>query len=619
MAKKNANGKWKKNRENIQLGLAQIEKHSLFAHLLKRIAIVNFRYDVLQPKDCWAQIHDKIDKNRDYSSQWGLPIAEIRLNYQKNLSAEEWLYIISLALLHIGLNHIRPEQNTPQWHIACELFVRSFISNLKPGHIPRDFPVIDTLGLPLRSEESLYQYFSKQEQRLDKYKNCGIGGSLPSWVISGGAEKLPEPVEKFRTQAFVKGLRKTVKNVIEEASSQQYNGKLSAEIKAAQSWVINSFPLLSALASSFKLIEDEAICHTLQIEIAAVQPELREVYINPRWSFSENELRFILAHEFLHVGLRHEIRLQGRDPYFWNIACDYVINGWLMEMGVGILPSNGLLYDEKLKERSAEDIYDEIVKSLRWQRRLKKTQTPRGYGKPDVITERLPTWWTRGEGVDLDAFYRRSLQEGQKWYADRDRGYLPAGLIEEIKALNQPPIPWDVKLVQWLDQFFPPLEKRRSYARMSRRQSATPNIPRPYWMSPDEHRETRTFAVVLDTSGSMTRTELAKAIGAIASYALSRDVTAVRIVYCDAQPYDAGYIVSEALLHQIEIRGRGGTVLQPAINLLQQAEDFPDNGPVLIITDGVIDRLEIRQPHAYLMSQGQRLPFNTNAPIFYYQ
>ena len=42
-----------------------------------------------------------------------------------------------------------------------------------------------------------------------------------------------------------------------------------------------------------------------------------------------------MAHEMLHAALRHGTRRQGRDPYIWNVACDYVINGWLVEMGVG--------------------------------------------------------------------------------------------------------------------------------------------------------------------------------------------------------------------------------------------------------------------------------------------
>src|SRR5262249_34205336 len=31
--------------------------------------------------------------------------------------------------------------------------------------------------------------------------------------------------------------------------------------------------------------------------------------------------RFVMAHELLHVGLRHDVRREGRDPYYWNVAC----------------------------------------------------------------------------------------------------------------------------------------------------------------------------------------------------------------------------------------------------------------------------------------------------------
>ncbi len=99
------------------------------------------------------------------------------------------------------------------------------------------------------------------------------------------------------------------------------------------------------------------------------------------------------------------------------------------------------------------------------------------------------------------------------WHQDQGRGLLPAGLVEEIEALAQPPIPWDVELAQWFDHHFPPRERPRSYARPSRRQMATPEIPRPRYVAVDDG-SIRTFAVLLDTSGSMDRKLLAKALGA---------------------------------------------------------------------------------------------------------
>lgn len=42
--------------------------------------------------------------------------------------------------------------------------------------------------------------------------------------------------------------------------------------------------------------------------------------------------------------------------YLWNIACDYVINDWLLAMHIGSMPEEDLLYDESLHNMFAEAI-----------------------------------------------------------------------------------------------------------------------------------------------------------------------------------------------------------------------------------------------------------------------
>jgi predicted metal-dependent peptidase len=313
------------------------------------------------------------------------------------------------------------------------------------------------------------------------------------------------------------------------------------------------------------------------------------------------------------VGLRHQARRRGRDPLLWNIACDYVINGWLVEMGVGAMPRMGLLYDPELNGLSAEAVYDMIVTDMRRCRRL---GTLRGVGLGDMLERGAADWWRVGDGMDLDAFYRRCLAQGLHYHECEGRGFLPAGLVEEIRALSQPPIPWDVELAQWFDQHIPPRERVRSYARPSRRQAATPDIPRPRYVPPPDGDNSRTFGVVLDTSGSMDRTLLARALGAIASYSMAREVGAVRVVFCDAATYDQGYLPPEAIADKVQVKGRGGTILQPAIDLLERAKDFPDTGPLLIITDGWCDVLRIRRAHAFLIPEGRSLPFAPRGPVF---
>jgi predicted metal-dependent peptidase len=145
---------------------------------------------------------------------------------------------------------------------------------------------------------------------------------------------------------------------------------------------------------------------------------------------------------------------------------------------------------------------------------------------------------------------------------------------------------------------------------------ATPEIPRPRYV-PFDDGSIRTFAVLLDTSGSMDRKLLAKALGAFASYSVAREVDRVRLVFCDAAVYDQGYVPPEDIAGRVRVKGRGGTVLQPGLDLLDKSRDFPQKGPVLIITDGFCDVLRVRRDHAFLVPAGNGLPFVPGGPVFW--
>jgi predicted metal-dependent peptidase len=77
----------------------------------------------------------------------------------------------------------------------------------------------------------------------------------------------------------------------------------------------------------------------------------------------------------------------------------------------------------------------------------------------------------------------------------------------------------------------------------------------------------------------------------------------------------------EDIAGRVKLRGRGGTVLQPAVDLLDRVEDFPKDGPILIITDGYCDKLQVprRREHAYLMPRGHYLPFMPAGEVFHFE
>ncbi|MER5382813.1 hypothetical protein ABT040_21455 [Streptomyces sp. NPDC002688] len=523
-----------------------------------------------------------------------------------------WAWAVAHAVIHLGFGHVpaavgEREQPDPFDLAARCVVVNRFLLGFPVGLTPENLPD----AYPDGDEERLAARW-RRDGIPPLYEHCGTAGGAPDqllvpWKTWNGGTPPDWQV------AFAHALTRTMATAMDMAGGRRASMRggptLLQPWERALSWFVSSYPLLGGVAAGITLVADAELARAHDISVAAVDTEAAEIYINPLRAFSDEEWRFVLAHEMLHAALRHGDRCGARDPYLFNVAADYVINGWLCEMQIGTMP-DGLLYDPDLKDLSAEEVYDRIAGDLRRMRRL---ATLRGKGAGDILGGPLGS---SRDPVDLDEFYRRGLARGLDLHQRQERGFLPGGLVEEIRALSHPPLPWDAQLARWFDEFVPRPEPLRSYARPSRRQAATPDIPRAGRWFPPEEIARCTFGVVLDTSGSMDRTLLGKALGAIASYAEARDVPAARVVFCDAAPHDAGFLPVTEIAGRVRVHGRGGTVLQPGIDLLHRADDFPPGAPVLVITDGYCDVLRVRREHAYLIPQDARLPFTARGPVF---
>ena len=548
------------------------------------------------------------------------PNGDIWLNGQRKAEPAAWTRVIALALVSLGFGLVRRQEPSDLWEIACLLLADRFCEVHKLGSLPEAL-LYKKIHLPAGGAESLLSQFCVAEcgPELRKWHASLVGErcflfnfdappQLNKWQVWGGRPNWPN--------LLADGIASGVGHALEVAAQTNNPGgafkPLTRALRAKRK-LMDHYPLLGALAASFDIEEDAKLCNLYDIRIAAIDVGARRIWMNPAAGLSDTECLFVFAHELLHAGLNHASRRRGRDALLWNVACDFVINGWLVEMAVGTAPV-GLLHDASFAANSTEEVYDTLAKDIR---RTRKLATLRGVGVQDLIGEDEGALFT-----DAERYCRQALAQGVDQFTHgSQRGFVPAGLIEEIRSLNQPPIAWDVKLAQWFDERFPPPEQRRSYARPSRRQSATPDFARPSVVKPSEElRRSRVFGVVLDTSGSMETQLLGKALGAIASYAMARDVAAVRLICCDAHAYDSGWVEPERLLDRFSLRGRGGTILQPGLDLLKQLADkveFPRAGPLLIITDGYCeDKITTAMDHAYLLPQGRRLPFRPVGQVF---
>lgn len=99
------------------------------------------------------------------------------------------------------------------------------------------------------------------------------------------------------------------------------------------------------------------------------------------------------------------------------MACDYIINGWLVEMNVGQM-LEGLLYDEHFKGMSAETVYDKLCENIRYYLSL---------DPKDIIYSGDSDWQTQN-GAEVDSFYRSAIQRGLDYHQQHRRGRCPATL-----------------------------------------------------------------------------------------------------------------------------------------------------------------------------------------------
>lgn len=605
------------NLENLEAGIRIIRDHTLFGALSYGIQYIK---NPFLGKGSYCCVDSK---------------ERIYVNEKEYLPPRGWAYAIAHCILHPAFGHfdaehmpgfdmiqpdgtkIRKVECIPElWNMACDIYVTKFLYDIKFSS-PIHADPLAHFPSGLNEEIKIYQYLLENDpvSRKNIYSTASLGK-----MDMVGLER-PVTYDKSKNEyngfaaAFAYELARSVSKAVSSAGGHTIlDPGASSHAMTAAKWFVDHYPLLGGIAAHFKIIEDYRYCQKNEIQIAAIDVSLGELYVNPTMHFSTDEWKFILAHEYLHAGLQHHSRCQGRNPYLWNVACDFVINGWLHDMQIGSMPADGLLYDESLNGLSAETVYDMIVRDMK---KYTKLNTFRGYGKGDMIgSSRAKPSDT--SSMDLDEFCRSALQQGLTYQEEHNRGFIPAGLIEEIRALSMPSIPWDVELANWFQVYFAPLEKYRTYARPSRRQASTPAIPRPRYQTHDISTDSRTFGVVVDTSGSMSAKQIGMALGSIASYSAAHDVPFARVVFCDAAAYDAGYLSPEDIAGRIQVKGRGGTILQPGISLLENAPDFPKDGPILIITDGQIEnKVTITHEHAWLLPKGgYGLPFRSKAPVF---
>jgi predicted metal-dependent peptidase len=113
--------------------------------------------------------------------------------------------------------------------------------------------------------------------------------------------------------------------------------KLTTKLAKAKTALILEHPFVGTIALSMPFEFDESI------RTAATNG--KRIKFNPEFvdSLTDEEVKFLVAHECFHPMLEHNFRRGERQGKRWNMAADYVINKLLTDESIGRMPKVGLL------------------------------------------------------------------------------------------------------------------------------------------------------------------------------------------------------------------------------------------------------------------------------------
>ena len=336
-------------------------------------------------------------------------------------------------------------------------------------------------------------------------------------------------------------------------------------------------PFFGNLTMGMKMIDatDSGWCPT-----AAVDG--RNIYYNRNFfnDLSLSEIVFVLCHEVLHVALDHLGRRSHRDPQWWNMAADYVINDMLIKDKIGTMPTKPVedpvekaqghtsqrvgLHNPKYSGWNSEKVYEDLEK-----RKVKKELTldvhlelgkdgdkKKGGGRGDdgKGKGKIP-----GPGIEIseeeldqirEEMQARVIQAAQAAHA---AGKLPASIARLVQELTEPVINWRELLRQTVQSC---LTDDFTWQKPNRR-----HMYSGIFMPTLKKDETVDVAVALDMSGSMSddmaRDCLSEVYGLVTSYADFR----LSVVCFDTRAYNYEVFTPDNIddLLSYETKGGGGT------------------------------------------------------------
>lgn len=268
---------------------------------------------------------------------------------------------------------------------------------------------------------------------------------------------------------------------------------------------------------------------------------------------SDEELKFLVAHECMHPMLEHNFRRGERDTYKWNQAADYVINKLLTDEGIGKMPAQGLLDDNIYKQGggTSDGIFNLLPDTP------EDGQGNGGQGQPLDSCE-------DGQGSPAEVSQQQAewkVKVAQAAQSAKMMGKMSAGLERLVDEILKPKVDWRDVLQRFVVKC---RSDQRSWARPNRR-----FLSQGLYLPSVSGESLGEIAFAVDCSGSIGQDEINQFASEITTVWQDQKPTKVHVIYFDSEVshYDEFGQDDEPI---VKPHGGGGTAFSPVFKYMTE-------------------------------------------------
>jgi len=326
--------------------------------------------------------------------------------------------------------------------------------------------------------------------------------------------------------------------------------------------VCDKEPLFTALVRALTPVEDNKNCPTLGTD--GIRLMYNSDYMK---TLSDEETCAVVLHEVLHCAFRHQWRREEREPFKWNIACDYAINTVVNE---SFRLPEGALLDTKYFGLSADAIYDMLGDDEEQQSWCEKHRWGKGTEKDENAIKKALNK-VRGKKATMTDEEKRLARIWKKLFEKnvvQKYGDLPESLKRVIQEdYYIPVVDWASLVASFLSEDV----NDYTFATPDRRFLEADYIL-PAQLSEDKLKD---VIFAYDTSGSISDENLHAFYRETLSLFKNFPQLQAWIGICDADLHSFGEMDSKQTFESFGFTGGGGTDFRPVFNELKTREIKP--------------------------------------------